>query len=109
VAVTVTGSLYWAPSQGPGSDWMDWTSPPWARDALCREPAYAHLDFVPRRAQPTKPLKDVCRRCLVRQQCLAFALADGSLAGIWGGTSEPERAELRRSLNGADARFQPSP
>jgi WhiB family redox-sensing transcriptional regulator len=41
----------------------------------------------------TEPLKAVCRRCQVREECLGYALADGTLLGVWGGTSmwEPER------------------
>jgi WhiB family transcriptional regulator, redox-sensing transcriptional regulator len=40
--------------------------------------------------------KAVCAGCGVRQECLAFALATHQLHGIWGGTSEQERALLRR-------------
>jgi WhiB family redox-sensing transcriptional regulator len=40
--------------------------------------------------------KAVCRRCPVSQECLAWALASGQ-DGIWGGTTEDERRELRSS------------
>jgi WhiB family transcriptional regulator, redox-sensing transcriptional regulator len=40
--------------------------------------------------------KAVCGRCTVRAACLAFALATQQVHGIWGGTSERERALLRR-------------
>ncbi|NGO74351.1 WhiB family transcriptional regulator [Streptomyces sp. YC504] len=41
--------------------------------------------------------KAVCRRCPVAQQCLDLALSSGQTAGIWGGTSESERAPLLRA------------
>jgi WhiB family redox-sensing transcriptional regulator len=35
--------------------------------------------------------KAVCARCLVRRQCLAFALGTRQTHGIWGGMTEEER------------------
>jgi len=35
--------------------------------------------------------KAVCARCLVRRQCLAFALLTRQAYGIWGGLTETER------------------
>jgi hypothetical protein len=31
----------------------------------------------------------------VRQECLDFALADDSLTGLWGGTTDTERQQIR--------------
>ena len=42
--------------------------------------------------------KAVCRRCPVAVECLAWALATGQTAGVWGGLSEDERRELRRTI-----------
>ncbi|MFF7458497.1 WhiB family transcriptional regulator [Kitasatospora sp. NPDC008115] len=39
--------------------------------------------------------KAVCARCPVSRQCLEWAL-DAPVEGIWGGTTETERRELRR-------------
>jgi WhiB family transcriptional regulator, redox-sensing transcriptional regulator len=39
--------------------------------------------------------KAVCRRCLVREQCLAYALDTRQAHGIWGGLSEDERRAIR--------------
>lgn len=36
-----------------------------------------------------------CGRCVVRDACLQVALEDRSLIGIWGGTDEVQRAQLR--------------
>lgn len=40
--------------------------------------------------------KAICQRCPVREACLAYALATGQDAGIWGGLTEEERRLLRR-------------
>ena len=40
--------------------------------------------------------KKVCRRCEVREQCLAWALEAGQDHGVWGGMSEDERRALKR-------------
>jgi WhiB family redox-sensing transcriptional regulator len=40
--------------------------------------------------------KQVCRRCDVREQCLAWALEAGQDHGVWGGLSEDERRALKR-------------
>ncbi|MDQ3103970.1 MAG: WhiB family transcriptional regulator [Actinomycetota bacterium] len=40
--------------------------------------------------------KSVCRRCTVRELCLAWALESGQDHGVWGGLSEDERRTLKR-------------
>jgi WhiB family redox-sensing transcriptional regulator len=40
--------------------------------------------------------KAVCASCLVREPCLAYALANGQEFGIWGGRDENERRALQR-------------
>ena len=40
--------------------------------------------------------KQVCRRCDVREQCLAWALDRSQDHGVWGGLSEDERRALKR-------------
>lgn len=39
--------------------------------------------------------KAVCAQCPVLTDCLIYALATGQDAGVWGGTSEEERREIR--------------
>lgn len=41
--------------------------------------------------------KAVCRECDVQVQCLEFALLNNQESGVWGGTSEEERREIRKS------------
>jgi WhiB family redox-sensing transcriptional regulator len=45
----------------------------------------------------TEQAKAVCRRCPVTDECLKFALDTGQDHGVFGGLSEGERRELKRS------------
>lgn len=40
--------------------------------------------------------KSVCRSCPYQINCLGYALSNTDLQGIWGGTTEKERAAIRR-------------
>ena len=69
----------------------------WREKAICRDedpelffPIGSH---GPARAQ-LAAAKEVCSRCPVRENCLAWALAGDDLDGVWGGTSEDERRVL---------------
>ena len=53
--------------------------------------------FFPERGASTKEAKEVCRGCVVQNDCLEYALAIGEKFGIWGGMSERERRRLRRA------------
>ena len=53
--------------------------------------------FFPERGASTREAKEVCRGCVVREDCLEFALDNGEKFGIWGGMSERERRRLRRA------------
>ena len=77
--------------------------PTWQRKANCMgvDPDL----FFPERGASTREAKEVCRGCVVREDCLEYALANGEKFGIWGGMSERERRRIRRSraLARADA------
>jgi WhiB family redox-sensing transcriptional regulator len=62
-------------------------------DALCLE--HPEVEFFPGRGESSAPAKALCARCLCRAECLAYALVDPDLVGVWGGTSPRERAQLR--------------
>ena len=66
----------------------------WQEDANCLgvDPDL----FFPELGASTREAKEVCRGCVVRQDCLEFALRNGEKFGIWGGLSERERRRLRR-------------
>ena len=53
--------------------------------------------FFPERGASTREAKEVCRGCVVREECLEYALTNGEKFGIWGGMSERERRRLRRA------------
>ena len=53
--------------------------------------------FFPERGASTREAKEVCRGCVVREDCLEYALTNGEKFGIWGGMSERERRRLRRA------------
>jgi WhiB family redox-sensing transcriptional regulator len=53
--------------------------------------------FFPERGASTKEAKSVCRACMVREECLEYAIAHAEKFGIWGGLSERERRRVRRS------------
>ena len=53
--------------------------------------------FFPERGSSTREAKEVCRGCVVRDDCLEFAIANGEKFGIWGGISERERRRVRRA------------
>ena len=40
--------------------------------------------------------KSVCDECLVKGECLDFAMETNQDTGIWGGFSEEERRQMRR-------------
>ena len=55
------------------------------------------VDYFPARGQSLEPARDVCRGCLVRDECAAYAIDTGQGHGVWGGLSERERRRLRRA------------
>lgn len=71
----------------------------WSSDALCAKMRNAAS------AAPAD-LKELCGFCPVVKQCLATAMADKSLIGIWGGTTERERRLMRA---GAGKAADPGP
>jgi WhiB family redox-sensing transcriptional regulator len=42
--------------------------------------------------------KNVCGECQVKAECLDFAIETNQDCGIWGGTSEEERRQIRRQM-----------
>lgn len=77
------------------------TVPSWTERAACRGAAEPDLWFpvseVGPGARQVAEAKAVCAACPVREDCLAFALAEGLDAGVFGGTTPTERRKLRRA------------
>jgi WhiB family redox-sensing transcriptional regulator len=76
------------------------TVPSWTERAACHD-VDAELFFpvseVGPGARQVAEAKAVCATCPVREDCLAFALAKGLDAGVFGGTTPTERRQLRRA------------
>lgn len=53
--------------------------------------------FFPEKGEPAGDAKAVCATCVVRAECLAFALEHNERFGIWGGLSVKERRVIRRA------------
>jgi WhiB family redox-sensing transcriptional regulator len=56
--------------------------------------------FFPRKGENNQlaEAKSICARCVVRDDCLEYALVHREKFGVWGGTSERERRRLRVPL-----------
>lgn len=71
----------------------------WREQAACKDDPTPDLWFVPPGDRHgIAAAKAICRRCPVAAECLAEAMADPSIVGVWGGTSEVERAKLRVTM-----------
>jgi WhiB family transcriptional regulator, redox-sensing transcriptional regulator len=69
-------------------------APEWFRDAACRGQPISV--FFPRPGEPGEPYSDakqLCDRCPVRSECLAYALETNAV-GFWGGTSRYQREQM---------------
>jgi WhiB family redox-sensing transcriptional regulator len=75
--------------------------PDWYGDALCAE--HPDVDFFPERGQSAAPAVAVCSSCLVRDDCLAWALRRKITVGVWGGKSARERRQISRRRRLAEA------
>ncbi len=72
----------------------------WQAEAACRGPQ-ASAFFPPPLGEPRKEkarreerAKQICGTCVVRSQCLDYAVSIRERHGIWGGTNENERRNL---------------
>jgi len=45
-----------------------------------------------------KVLKTICGACIIKKECLEFALKY-NVSGYWGNTTEHERTKMRKQLN----------
>jgi WhiB family transcriptional regulator, redox-sensing transcriptional regulator len=70
--------------------------PSWMESGACRGMA-AHTFFI-ERGGSSAGARAVCRSCPVEAECLAYALSDPELTGVWGATSARERARMRQAV-----------
>ena len=69
--------------------------PSWMDEAACSRTGSTPT-FFPERGGRLSAALMVCARCPVREECLRFAMRDGTLSGVWGGTSENRRRVMRK-------------
>lgn len=78
---------------------IEWNAEEWRKVAACRD---TELDlFFPigttgPAIEHIKAAKSVCTECEVKGPCLEFALVTNQESGVWGGTAEEERRQLRK-------------
>jgi len=70
----------------------------WMRRAACLE-CEPEVFFPPgpSAVEHIAEAQRVCRTCPVMGDCQRVAMADPTLVGVWGGTSEAQRVALRRT------------
>ena len=73
----------------------------WRVEAACKylpTELFFPIGHGPRAQAQTSVAKAVCNACSVRSQCLDYAMAANAQYGVFGGTSEEERREVRRRV-----------
>ncbi|MDT6987202.1 WhiB family transcriptional regulator [Streptomyces lusitanus] len=76
----------------------DTLTPPdlsWQEEALCAQTGGDF--FFPEPGSSVREAKRICGLCPIRAVCLEYALTHDMRFGVWGGLSEKERHELRRT------------
>ena len=76
----------------------------WINDALCAQ--VGTEIFFPESGQSPKDAIKVCERCTVINECLTHAITLNNsspltVTGVWGGTTERQRRQLRRMKGAA--------
>lgn len=73
----------------------------WWRQAACsRLPTNLFYDYEKDQTRRVpQEVKDACESCLVRAECLIYALEYPELHGYWGGKTAGERRRIRLTLN----------
>ena len=73
----------------------------WRKMAICRDTDPELFFPVGSTGQALLQIaraKEVCGECTVKTECLEFAIETNQDTGIWGGTSEEERRQIRREI-----------
>lgn len=89
-------------SSGPGALSLFALPPAWSERAAC-DTATARLFFAAdgergaAKEARERLAQGICARCPVRAECLTYAVDTHQHAGVWGGTTEDQRARLIRA------------
>jgi WhiB family redox-sensing transcriptional regulator len=66
----------------------------WRRWSACQ--GLDPVIFFPSTDEEAEEAKAICEGCLVRDECLEYALANREHDGVWGGATERERRRIIR-------------
>lgn len=75
--------------------------PGWMESAACRDLPTALFFPADKDDGAAERAKAVCRSCPVRRDCVAYALADPTLTGVWGASTADQRRNRRQQLRQA--------
>ncbi|EFL37861.1 transcription factor WhiB family protein [Streptomyces griseoflavus Tu4000] len=67
----------------------------WQEEALCAQTGGDF--FFPEPGSSVREAKRICGLCPIRAACLDYAMNNDMRFGVWGGMSEKERLQLRRT------------
>ncbi len=69
----------------------------WMAEGACSDPSIPHEWFFPDEDEGETSVRamEVCNGCIVREECLVYALKNGE-QGVWGGQSERQRRREKR-------------
>ena len=74
--------------------WMKQTMTNWTENALCK--GVKHIDYFSDEIREVKNAKIMCTNCQVASDCLAQAIKNEEIYGVWGGLSQRERRKYHR-------------
>lgn len=78
----------------------------WMEQAACKDTPVEWIDFFPERKPGDPPekvpehIKRICAGCVVREECLVWAI-DRDEEGVWAGTTKKQREALDRPFRRA--------
>ena len=82
--------------RGPYHQMLTYRQGSWTDSALCAQIG-DHDTFFPDNGSSSAEAKRICGMCEVSTECLTYAIrAPYAIHGVWGGTTEKERRDLRR-------------
>ena len=68
----------------------------WVEKAACV--SFPTNIFYPEKGHGAAMAKHICWHCPVQLDCLTYSLVQNEPHGVWGGLSEQERKDLRRTM-----------
>ncbi len=78
----------------------DWNAESWRDRALCRDSnaeVFFPIGSTGQALEMIEIAKEICAECSVKAPCLEFALQTNQEAGVWGGATEEERRQIRKT------------